>query len=91
MVIPLLLLLPVLGAAMVGVVVSSGLRPLQRVAMEVQRRDVHSLAPIATAPTCREEVAPLVDELNRLLARLDAAFAASAPSLPMPLMSFARR
>ncbi len=47
-VIPLLLLLPVLGAAIVGVV-SSGLKPLQRVAFEVQRRDVHSLAPIAAA------------------------------------------
>ena len=45
-VIPLLLLLPVLGAAIVGVV-RSGLKPLQRVAIEVQRRDVHSLAPIA--------------------------------------------
>ena len=47
-VIPLLLLLPVLGAAIVGVV-RSGLQPLQRVAIEVQRRDVHSLAPIAAA------------------------------------------
>jgi signal transduction histidine kinase len=71
-VIPLLLLLPVLGAATVGVV-SSGLRPLQRVAMEVQRRDVHSLAPIAAA-RLPEEVAPLVLELNRLLMRLSAAF-----------------
>ena len=43
-VIPLLLLLPVLGAAIVGVV-RSGLLPLQRVAIEVQRRDVHSLTP----------------------------------------------
>ena len=43
-VIPLLLLLPLLGAAIVGVV-GSGLRPLRRVAGEVQRRDVHSLTP----------------------------------------------
>ena len=43
-VIPLLLLLPVLGAAIVGVV-RSGLKPLQRVASEVQRRDVHGLTP----------------------------------------------
>jgi signal transduction histidine kinase len=71
-VVPLLLLLPVLGAAMVGVV-RSGLKPLQRVALEVQRRDVHSLAPIA-ATQLPEEVAPLVQELNRLLVRLDAAF-----------------
>ena len=71
-VVPLLLLLPVLGAAMAGVV-RSGLKPLQRVALEVQRRDVHSLTPIA-ATQLPEEVAPLVQELNRLLVRLDAAF-----------------
>ena len=71
-VIPLLLLLPVLGAAIVAVV-RSGLKPLQRVAIEVQRRDVRSLAPIATA-NLPQEVAPLVQELNRLLSRLDAAF-----------------
>jgi signal transduction histidine kinase len=71
-VIPLLLLLPVLGAAIVWVV-RSGLLPLQRVASEVQRRDVHSLAPIATT-NLPLEVAPLVQELNRLLIRLDAAF-----------------
>ena len=71
-VIPLLLLLPLLGAAVVGVV-GSGLRPLRRVASEVQRRDVHSLTPIATA-RLPQEIAPLVNELNRLLMRLDEAF-----------------
>jgi two-component system OmpR family sensor kinase/two-component system sensor histidine kinase QseC len=71
-VIPLLLLLPLLGAAVVGVV-GSGLRPLRRVAGEVQRRDVHSLAPIAAA-RLPQEIAPLVNELNRLLMRLNAAF-----------------
>jgi signal transduction histidine kinase len=71
-VIPLLLLLPLLGAAVVGVV-GSGLRPLRRVASEVQRRDVHSLAPIA-AVRLPQEIAPLVNELNRLLMRLDEAF-----------------
>ncbi|HLN48884.1 MAG TPA: ATP-binding protein [Steroidobacteraceae bacterium] len=73
-VIPLLLLLPVLGAAIVGVV-RSGLLPLQRVAIEVQRRDVHSLTPIAVTNPPRE-VAPLVLELNRLLNRLHSAFQA---------------
>ena len=71
-VIPLLLLLPLLGAAVVGVV-GSGLRPLRRVAGEVQRRDVHSLTPIA-ADRLPQEIAPLVNELNRLLTRLSAAF-----------------
>jgi two-component system, OmpR family, sensor kinase len=71
-VIPLLLMLPLLGAAIVGVV-GSGLSPLRRIATEVQRRDAHSLAPIAAEPLPRE-VAPLVNELNRLLVRLNAAF-----------------
>jgi two-component system OmpR family sensor kinase len=73
-VIPLLLLLPLLGAAIVGVV-GNGLRPLRRVATEVQRRDVHSLTPLATE-RLPQEVAPLIDALNRLLLRLHAAFQA---------------
>lgn len=73
-VVPLLLLLPVLGAAMAGVV-GRGLLPLKRVALEVQRRDAHSLAPIGESQLPKE-VAPLVQELNRLLLRLDAAFQA---------------
>ncbi len=71
-VIPLLVLLPLLGAAVVGVV-GSGLRPLRRVAGEVQRRDAHSLTPIAAA-RLPQEIAPLVNELNRLLSRLNSAF-----------------
>jgi len=73
-VIPLLLLLPLLGAAIVGVV-GTGLRPLRRVATEVQRRDVHSLTPLSTERLPRE-IAPLIDALNRLLLRLHAAFRA---------------
>ncbi|HEY2417162.1 MAG TPA: ATP-binding protein, partial [Steroidobacteraceae bacterium] len=72
-VIPLLLLLPLLGVAIAWVVRSS-LLPLRRIAAEVQRRDVHSLAPIAAIPL-PQEVAPLIDALNRLLVRLEAAFA----------------
>ena len=71
-VIPLLLLVPLLGAAVAGVV-GSGLKPLRRVASEVQRRDAHSLTPIA-AVALPQEIAPLVNELNRLLTRLNAAF-----------------
>jgi signal transduction histidine kinase len=73
-VIPLLLLLPLLGAAIVGVV-GRGLRPLRRVADEVQRRNADSLTPIA-AEGLPQEVAPLVNELNRLLTRVHAAFQA---------------
>ena len=71
-VIPLLLLLPLLGAAIVWVV-GNGLWPLRRIAREVQRRDAHSLAPIATS-RLPQEVAPLVAALNRLLERLHGAF-----------------
>jgi two-component system OmpR family sensor kinase/two-component system sensor histidine kinase QseC len=71
-VIPLLLLLPVLGGAIV-IVVRNGLVPLKRVAAEVQRRDVHSLTPITEA-NLPDEIAPLIQELNRLLLRLHAAF-----------------
>jgi signal transduction histidine kinase len=73
-VIPLLLLLPLLGAAIVGLV-GNGLRPLRRVANEVQRRDAHSLTPLAME-RLPQEVAPLIDALNRLLLRLHAAFQA---------------
>lgn len=72
--IPFLVLLPVLGAAIVWVV-GNGLRPLRRVATEVQRRDMHSLTPIATE-RLPQEVAPLVDALNRLLLRLHGSFQA---------------
>ncbi|HEY3809071.1 MAG TPA: ATP-binding protein [Steroidobacteraceae bacterium] len=71
--IPLLLLLPLLGGATFWVVRSS-LLPLQRVAADVQRRDAHTLAPVAGAPL-PQEVAPLIEALNRLLLRLQAAFA----------------
>ena len=73
-VMPLLLLLPLLAAAAVWVVGGS-LTPLRRIAADVQRRDMHSLAPVAAMPL-PQEIAPLVEELNRLLARLQAAFAA---------------
>lgn len=71
--IPLLLLLPLLGGATIWIVRSS-LLPLQRIAADVQRRDVHTLVPVAAIPVPRE-VAPLIDALNRLLSRLQGAFA----------------
>ncbi|HTV50420.1 MAG TPA: ATP-binding protein [Steroidobacteraceae bacterium] len=67
--IPLLLLM----AGAVVWIVSRGLAPLQRLAAEVERRDVHSLRPIE-APSLPREAAPLIEELNRLLARLSGAF-----------------
>jgi signal transduction histidine kinase len=70
---PLLLLLLTMAAAVVWIV-SRGLMPLRRMATEVQSRDAHSLAPLA-AGGLPAEAAPLVEELNRLLARLSEAFA----------------
>jgi two-component system OmpR family sensor kinase/two-component system sensor histidine kinase QseC len=73
-VIPLLLLLPIMIVA-VAWIVRRGLMPLQYVAAEVQRRDVHSLRPLGTGDLPRE-IEPLVRELNRLLGRLQEAFTA---------------
>jgi signal transduction histidine kinase len=55
--------------------VSRGLLPLRYVTAEVQRRDVRSLRPLGSDNLPRE-IEPLVGELNRLLARLQDAFAA---------------
>jgi two-component system OmpR family sensor kinase len=66
---PLLLLFPFLGA-LVWLTVSAGLLPIGRVAREVQARDADSLAPIG-AGALPQEIRPLTDALNDLLARLD--------------------
>ena len=73
-VIPLILLLPIMIGA-VAWIVRRGLTPLRFVAAEVQRRDARSLAPLGTDNLPRE-IEPLVGELNRLLERLQRAFAA---------------
>jgi two-component system OmpR family sensor kinase/two-component system sensor histidine kinase QseC len=73
-VVPLVLLLPVMIAA-VAWIVQRGLSPLRHVTAEVQRRDVRSLNPLRSDHLPRE-IEPLVGELNRLLARLQEAFAA---------------
>ncbi len=56
---PLLLLM----AAAVIWIVGRGLAPLKRLAREVQRRDVHGLAPIE-APELPQEAAPLIEEMR---------------------------
>jgi signal transduction histidine kinase len=73
-VVPLVLLLPVM-VAFVAWIVGQGLRPLQVVTAEVQRRDVRSLSPLK-AEHLPQEIEPLVSELNRLLLRLELAFSA---------------
>jgi two-component system OmpR family sensor kinase/two-component system sensor histidine kinase QseC len=72
--IPLMFLLPVM-VAFVAWIVGRGLLPIRHVTSELQRRDAHSLAPL-TDRELPAEIAPLVSELNRLLARLQRAFSA---------------
>jgi two-component system OmpR family sensor kinase/two-component system sensor histidine kinase QseC len=73
-VVPLVFLLPIMIAAVTWIV-QTGLHPLRFVTAEVQRRDARSLTPLSTQ-RLPLEIEPLVAELNRLLARLDHAFAA---------------
>ncbi|WP_244788454.1 sensor histidine kinase [Cupriavidus pauculus] len=65
---PLLLLLPLLGW-LVWLAVGRGLRPLREIATEVRLRDANTLAPLAVRDM-PDEIAPLSDALNQLLARL---------------------
>jgi len=69
---PILALLIAMAAAVVWIV-GGAIAPLRRLTAEVQRRDARSLEPIV-APELPAETAPLIDELNRLLARLREAF-----------------
>lgn len=70
--VPLLLLLPLMAAAAAWIV-ARATRPLRSITTQIEHRDAHSLAPLA-ATDLPSEVAPLVEELNRLLARLSGAF-----------------
>jgi two-component system sensor histidine kinase QseC len=66
---PLLFSLPLL-ALMLWVAVARGLRPLGRLAAEVERRDPEMLTPLDMGAAPRE-VLPLIERLNRLFARID--------------------
>lgn len=70
---PALLMLPVLAVIMAGIV-SALLRPLRETAQVVAERPPLSTATLSTAALPRE-IAPLVEEINRLLARQHAALA----------------
>jgi two-component system sensor histidine kinase QseC len=65
---PMFLSLPVLGL-IIWASVGKGLRPLDRVAETVERRDPGSLQPIST-DSVPGEVVPIVDSLNRLFRRV---------------------
>lgn len=68
---PVIAGLPIL-AALILAAVAAGLRPLQRVADDLQRRRPDSFQPIPLRDGPRE-VAPLIDALNGLLARVETA------------------
>jgi signal transduction histidine kinase len=69
--VPLLFLTP-LAALVLWWLAARTLAPLERLAGEVRRRDLRSLAPLATTDL-PDEVAPLARALNALLARLQGA------------------
>jgi two-component system sensor histidine kinase QseC len=66
---PLLLSLPLL-ALLLWAAVTRGLRPLDKLAHEVEQRDPEALTPLETEAAPRE-VVPLIEKLNRLFARID--------------------
>lgn len=70
---PTLATIPVLGV-LIWLLVTHGLRPLNSVTREVHNRQPSALAPL-DARSVPEEVRPLVDALNQLLARLGSALA----------------
>lgn len=71
-VLPLLLLLPLMAVAAAWIV-TRAMRPLKGLTTQIEHRDAHSLTPLVAADL-PAEVSPLVEELNRLLARLAGAF-----------------
>lgn len=72
-VLPLLALLPVMGG-LIWFLVGRGLRPLARLARAVKARRPEALESVS-AGDAPEEVLPLVEAINGLLARLDQALA----------------
>lgn len=71
---PVLSLVPLL-ALFLWFGIGYGLRPLRRIAANLERRDANNMREIDTA-TMPGEVKPLVDSINDLLNRLDHAFIA---------------
>jgi signal transduction histidine kinase len=63
-----------LASILVWRAVVSGLRPLQAIATQVKALDAESLDARIPAPGAPAELAPIVEQLNALLARLEASF-----------------
>ncbi len=64
----------ILTAGILAVVVRHGLGPLRRLAARIGELDAGSLSARLALPHAPAELVPIVDRLNALLARLDAAF-----------------
>jgi two-component system sensor histidine kinase QseC len=64
---PLLLCLPLLLLP-AWLILRRGLRPLRQIGREIERRDAKDLAPLPDTPYA--ELAPVVEAVNRLMARL---------------------
>lgn len=69
---PLFISLPVL-ALLLWVAIAQGLRPLGRLATEVDQRDPETLTPL-DAEAAPHEVLPLIERLNQFFVRIDATF-----------------
>jgi two-component system sensor histidine kinase QseC len=68
-VLPIILTLPI-AAILIWLLIGSGLKPLRQLARQVQHKQEHDLSPVTlTGPL--NELQPLVDSTNNLLARLE--------------------
>jgi len=65
---PIIIALPILGFLIV-LAVGKGLKPLQQLTNEVQKRSINQLSPISTG-LIPHEVSPIVSEINQLLKKL---------------------
>jgi two-component system sensor histidine kinase QseC len=63
-----------LAAALVWLAVTSGLRPIGAISAQVQALHAENLSARVAAPGAPPELAPIVGQLNALLARLEASF-----------------
>ncbi len=90
---PLIILLPLLGW-LVWIAVGRGLRPVRDIASQVRARDAAALGPLQ-ARNLPDEIVPLTESINALLARLESAMttqrafiADAAHALRTPLTAF---
>ncbi len=69
------ILVMMLGAVLLAVTISNGLKPIRQLDQELSRRDVRSLSPVVL-PHAPAELASVIRTLNELLKKLDASMLA---------------